>query len=53
MREEGQAKSWRARAEELRIIADQMRLASSRDALLRQAAEFDRMADHLERDPRQ
>ncbi|HTO84777.1 MAG TPA: hypothetical protein VMQ73_21320 [Methylomirabilota bacterium] len=42
-------KRWRARAEEVRVNADQMRDSTARQTLLRVAEQYDLLADSAER----
>ena len=42
------AASYRVKAEELRTIADEERMAETRKALIRIARDYDQMADSLE-----
>lgn len=39
---------WRARAEELRAVADQFTIPSAQEGLRRAAANYEKLADHAE-----
>jgi hypothetical protein len=41
-------KTYRSRAEELRVAADSMRQSASRETFRRMARDYDLMADHIE-----
>ena len=43
------ARQWRDRAEEMRVVADGMRSKQNRNVALRLAADYDRLATHAER----
>jgi len=48
MTDRNRARNWRARAEELRTVADQMQLTDTRAQLLKLAADLERMAERDE-----